>query len=600
MKANSQLSASFATPLHGLGDAITEVARRSRFSVWYYIITASVTVGLASELSSTGLIEVSVISGLLVLAVMREASYRLLTADASSHNLGYWLLGISYVVLALIWSSFVVFTVAAVNAFSGPCAALIVATSGFIAGALIALVPLFSIIRIYLAGMLLLPVFLFPVVLEGSTAWFLSLLTAFYFFYLYTLGKNLTQRYWERIDTQNRLAQQTLATEKHRDEAVQASKVKSQFLARMSHEIRTPMNGIIGMIDMLDADIKDPRSKEQLSIIQTCSKTLLSIVNDILDFSKLESGNMVLHPEPCHLQAFMDEMVTLFSAMVRDKRIQLESDLTQAPAETLLVDHQRLRQILFNLLGNAIKFTEQGFVRVRLQVAKRNTEHCTVVFSVEDTGPGIPAEHLSMIFEEFGQSSRHFTKAGAGLGLSITHQLVELMGGDLSVSSEVGQGSIFTVQLTFDVVRQLEGGQHLEAFAPSPELLDDLGFKVLVVEDNSVNRKVIGALLGRLGCSAEVIEDGRQVPSWLEQESFDVILMDCEMPVMDGFETTRLVRGWEQQHQRQRIPIIALSAHVLDETKEQCLACGMDDFLQKPARLELLKSTLIQHVRSGD
>lgn len=371
--------------------------------------------------------------------------------------------------------------------------------------------------------------------------------------------------------------------------AENSAKAKSEFLANMSHEIRTPMNGVLGVVNMLK---NTPLSKEQadlVEIISSSGKTLLVIINDILDLSKIEAGKIELEYFPCDINAMLQEVRLVFGAQAEEKHISFEVlGLPTAAHHNYLVDETRLKQILMNLIGNAIKFTEQGFVKLSVSVAENQDDKCALQFSVEDSGIGIAPDSLETLFEAFSQADSSITRryGGTGLGLSISSKLLTLMNSTLKVESHVGRGSVFYFVLEVDVVNEEQA--KIELYESLADNLSELN--ILVVEDNPVNRIVISAMLKELKCKhITMAEHGQKAVELCEQQSFDLIFMDMQMPIMDGPTATKKIRA---QSLNENAYIVALTANVLEADKETCLAAGMNDFLTKPIDLQAVIKAL--------
>ena len=377
-------------------------------------------------------------------------------------------------------------------------------------------------------------------------------------------------------------------------EAERLAQARTEFLANMSHEIRTPMNGVLGMLNLL----KDtPLTNEQRDLLQTAETSaqhLLEILNDILNLAKIEAGQMKLERTPTDLKRLVRETCEMVRPQARLKGVLLREEL---PADELyaLADPTRLRQILLNLLSNAVKFTERGEVVARLirREASAETEHA-LRFEVQDTGVGIPPEKQQQIFEPFRQADGSTTRkyGGTGLGLAICKKLVELMGGQMGVVSQVGEGSTFWFEVSLpacDAPAHVRLEQQLRAAEQTPLT----GLRVLVAEDNFVNQKVIRRTLEKWGVQVQIANHGREALEWLSREPFHLVLMDCQMPEMDGYEATRRIRAYEQPRGL-HMPIIALTANALEGDREKCLECGMDDYLTKPVNPDLLWEKLVQ------
>jgi len=377
------------------------------------------------------------------------------------------------------------------------------------------------------------------------------------------------------------------ALERARDEALKAARLRSEFLANMSHEIRTPLHGLMGMLDLVLAGELPEPLRDYARTARESARHLLALLNDILDLSRLEAGAMPLEEAPVDVASVVRSCAALMAAQARDKGLDLRIDLDPALPATVLGDEARLRQVLFNLLSNAVKFTERGEVAVG---ARR--EEGELVLWVRDTGIGIPPERLEAVFDAFTQGDGSITRryGGTGLGLAISRRLTEAMGGRLQVRSTPGRGSTFTVRLPLREVAALPPARAArptkdEDDAPPREIS---GARVLVVEDNPVNRKLAQAMLAKLGCRVALAEDGEQGVERAAREAFDLIVMDCQMPVMDGFEATRRIRAGGPNAET---PIVAVTANAMPEDQAQCLTV-MDDYLSKPLGLDQLAECL--------
>lgn len=389
------------------------------------------------------------------------------------------------------------------------------------------------------------------------------------------------------------LMEQQAELERARRAAEAASYAKSRFLANTSHELRTPMNGVLGMLDQLLETALDEEQKHMAEAARASARGLLALLNDLLDSSKLEAGKLTLEAVSFDLRGSVGEVVDLFTPQLAAQPLELRSVVVDECPVHVTGDPTRLRQILVNLVGNAVKFTKAGWVEVRVEPAGADR----VGFSVRDTGVGIAPDALTSLFDRFTQADVSTTRrfGGTGLGLSITRQLVELMGGDLRVESEVGVGSRFSFELPLAGAREPASPSDSE---PSPEPVELEGpLRVLVAEDVPVNQWVTRRLLERLGHTVVVVEDGAAAVEAVANHPFDVVLMDVHMPRMDGVEATRAIRTMTSV--AAGIPIVALTANAMVGDRERYLEAGMDDYVTKPVEKARLLAAIGRAVRSA-
>ncbi len=424
------------------------------------------------------------------------------------------------------------------------------------------------------------------------------------------------QEYAQELERKNEELESALVT------AREATQLKSRFLANMSHEIRTPMNGVLGMTDFLLGTSLSAEQQEFAGSIKKSADALLTLINDILDLSRIEAGKLRLDRLPFSLAATIEESSSLFALQARTKGLDFSSAVSGDLPEMLAGDPGRVRQVLTNLIGNAVKFTDSGRIDVEAELVRPTEDGFVVRFTVRDTGIGIPPEQQSRLFESFTQGDGSSTRkyGGTGLGLSISKQLVELMGGELGVVSQPGEGSRFWFTASFGKAaivapvappkRAIPVPASPTPAVPAPPAAPKVPIpstkpasvapeksnggprklRVLLAEDNEINQRIALRLLEKLGLGADAVDNGRAAVEALAQKNYDLVLMDCMMPEMDGFEATAVIRNRERG--KGHTPICALTANAMEGDREKCLAAGMDDYISKPVGIDKLREVV--------
>jgi len=446
----------------------------------------------------------------------------------------------------------------------------------------------------------LLPIVATLLFADSSEYWASGLGAGFYFSALLILGSNYQARIKEAIFLKlgnaklvEDLSQQNVQLRTAKEQAEAANGVKSEFLSRVSHELRTPMNGVLGSMQVLRAS---QLSKQQIGFcnnIQGSAESLLSIINEVLEFAELDAHATNLANDRFDVRALLEQVVKENERKAGAKSLTLTSSCDEHVPQHLIGDAERLRKVLRNLVDNAIKFTEAGFVSLKLHLVEQAASRCQVEFSVQDSGVGIGVNSQGFIFDSFSQADNTSTRNhdGVGLGLTIAQRWVDLMGGKIEIKSEVGVGSRFSFRIWVDNYKA-DSSTHNDGHVLS---LD--GARILVVEDSEINQAVVEALLEAMGCDVTIAENGKKAVDALKADSFQLVLMDCQMPVMDGYEATREIRELDVQSD---ITILALTANAMPGDREKCLQAGMDDYISKPFEATELERIIRQHLSKSN
>jgi len=392
------------------------------------------------------------------------------------------------------------------------------------------------------------------------------------------------------INKREKLEKELVLTKK---KAEDAAVIKEQFMANMSHEIRTPMNAIIGFNQRLNKTKLNDEQKEYVSAVQSSGENLLSIINDILDFSKIEAGMVRIEQIRFNLQGLLHSVCTMFFTQAKEKKVQLQLHLSEKVPELVMGDPTRLTQILINLIGNALKFTHEGNVDISVDLLNEDLQNATIQFKVKDTGIGIPQEKVSEIFERFTQAKSDTSRiyGGTGLGLSIVKKLVELQSGKITVESKKDQGALFKFIIPYKKAPDMPSEKKINPVPIYKEIINNK-IKILIVEDNLLNQKLAGFMLNDWGFSYDICSNGKLAIEKLKQNVYNLILMDIQMPEMNGYEATEFIR----EKLMMDIAIIAMTAHALPGEKDKCLSYGMTDYISKPIRETDLHNLITKYI----
>ncbi len=472
------------------------------------------------------------------------------------------------------------------------------ASAGVIAGGVVALSTHPKLQRGYIFAALV-PTAVAGLASGNDNLMMLGFLVAVYIFFLVSIGKKLDRGYWDSMRSTRLLKRRAEELLIAREKAESADRAKGQFVAKVSHELRTPLNGLISTIGMMGRTDDPAKRTKYLSIMSKSADMLLQRINEILDFSKMQAGKLELEPVAADPSAAVADAVALMQDAAADKGLKIQVDISRPDHAWVSIDEMRLTQVLLNLISNAIKFTQQGAIVVAFQQGEIENDSVSCRFAVTDTGIGIASDAKDRIFRSFEQADSSTTRqyGGTGLGLAVSQDLVQKMGGLIEVDSTPGEGSCFSFTLLLPVA-EMHNETRTIAEDGGTEIKTAPRLRVLIAEDNSINQFIIEDLMETLDCAFTIVGDGQACVERVQNESYDVVLMDCEMPVMDGYEATRRIRLFERSDNRVPIPIIALTAHADETNRRKTSEVGMNDFVTKPFTLEELSAALERTLRT--
>lgn len=521
-------------------------------------------------------------AGLLVLS----STLRVILARALRKNLTWFsvwkkLLYAAVWLASLTWGTFCYWTVIKYGS-TQPTFVVLFPTAGIIGASVISLAPIYLLLQFHILLMVV-PIILASLANGDKNTHAYAVLSFIYLGYISAQARATSKVVHRDVEQTMTIRRQKEELEVSWRQAHEAMKVKSDFLAVMSHEIRTPLNGIIGLSDIVLSEDLSVGAKDHLKTIQDCGNVLLTIVNDVLDFSKIDSGKMELDLRKFNVEECLSGALKIFKTAAQKKNVELTFYMDQECPRQVVGDSDRIRQIVVNLVGNAIKFTPQGEVTLEVKAHRKLNSVYEFRLSVRDSGIGIAPEVQKNLFQPFTQGDVSTTRkyGGTGLGLTICKKLVELMKGEMTLTSELGKGSTFTFVIPMEVTET--------ATQPQVSLQPTSSGRILVVEDNLVNQTIAHAMLDKSGYACDIVSNGMDCLERLKTQRYALILMDCQMPEMDGYETTRRIRATPHG---KNLPIIAMTANALEGDRARCLAAGMNDYVSKPIKEAVLMKAI--------